>query len=56
VRIESRDGGAALIVVLTPARERNNERAFTEGFLANPSTSLIAVHPWHPDIEQDDVG
>ncbi len=56
VRVESSFSGAALVAILPPTGDGNDERALSESLLTNSPAGFITVHSWHPDVERVRAG
>src|SRR5690606_34583201 len=54
--VESRFERAEPILGLAVSGQRDEEHAAELGILSQTTSDLVAVHPWKPDVEEDDLG
>lgn len=53
VMVKARGERLSLVSVLSPTRNGNERDSSTEGTLANPASNIIAAHPRHTDVQED---
>src|SRR4051812_41501491 len=56
VMIEAGRARHALVFLLTPTGERDEQRVPCPFALAQLTSGAVAIEPWHADVEQGDLG